>query len=100
MIKHIIMIKLKDFENKETKQKTAQKLKSSIEKLKEKIHFIEEYEVGLNFCNSPNAYDLVLISAFKTQKELDSYSIHPEHIKVLDFIKEVSAEKKVVDYEI
>ncbi|HEY9202830.1 MAG TPA: Dabb family protein, partial [Sulfurimonas sp.] len=37
---------------------------------------------------------------FDTKEDLASYAIHPEHLKVVELIKSVTLESKVVDYEI
>ncbi|MEA3497226.1 MAG: Dabb family protein [Bacteroidota bacterium] len=89
MIRHIVMIKLKNFSSKEVKITNAKKLKSELENLENKIDEIKYYEVGLNLSTSPSAYDVVLVSDFNNMKELNDYRIHPEHIKVLDFLKSI-----------
>ncbi|MEA1982327.1 MAG: Dabb family protein, partial [Campylobacterota bacterium] len=35
---------------------------------------------------------------FASKEDLNSYAIHPEHLKVVAFIKSVAKESKVVDY--
>jgi len=41
-----------------------------------------------------------LYSKFNTKEDLKAYAIHPEHLKVVEFIKSVALESKVVDYEL
>lgn len=98
MIKHIVMLKLKEFDNENIKLQNANKLKSLLESLEKKIKEIKYYEVGLNFSKSPSAFDLVLISEFENAETLEIYSKHSEHKKVLDFLNEISKEKAVVDF--
>ncbi len=98
MIKHIVMLRLKDYPSEE-KQRHLEKLKSMIEGLMGKVPELKFMEVGLNINKKPSAYDLVLTSHFDSEEALDAYRVHPEHKKVLDFLVEVTKETAVVDYE-
>lgn len=100
MVKHIVMVKLKEFDSKEEKQEKARKFKKMLEDLVDKITELNAMEVGLNFNPNPAAYDVVLISEFETNEGLDNYRKHPEHLKILDFLKEIMNNTVVVDYEI
>jgi len=95
MIKHIVMIKLKENDRAEN----AKKVKQELENLKGKIDEIKHYEVGLNISESPAAYDLVLVSEFLTLETLEIYRENPEHQKVLKFLRSVTESTAVVDYE-
>jgi hypothetical protein len=90
------MFKFRD-ENKESNIKdVAEKLNA----LSELIIQLKVMEVGVNFTDSERAFDLSLYSTFETKEDLAAYAIHPEHIKVVELIKSVALESKVVDYEI
>ena len=92
-MKHIVMWKLKN------KEEDAVKIKERLEGLKEKIDVIESIEVGINVEKSGSSYDVVLVSEFKSQKELDEYQNNPLHIDVAKFIKGAALDRIVVDYE-
>lgn len=92
MIKHIVMWDLKD----ENKLENAKKLKVSLENLKEEIN---EIEVGININNSDASMDVVLYSVFNTLEDLDIYQNHPKHLKVKEFVKNISTNRKVIDFE-
>ena len=94
MIVHIVMFKFKE----EEKQANLVKVRAILEQLPSKIDELLSMEVGINFDTAERAMDLSLISTFKTKEDLASYAIHPAHIKVVDFIKTVVTESKVVDY--
>ncbi|MDD3836043.1 MAG: Dabb family protein, partial [Sulfurimonas sp.] len=51
-----------------------------------------------DFSKSPRAYDLSLYSTFDDKDALQAYAIHEEHLKVVEFVKEMTIESKVVDY--
>ncbi len=94
------MLRLKNYENKTQKLENALKLKKAIEDLKIHIDELKFIEVGLNFNEKPNAYDLVLTSTFESEVDLDIYRLHPEHKKLMVFLKTVTEKSVVVDYEI
>lgn len=96
MIKHIVMIKLKDASDKSIK---AGELKRMLVDLVDKVDELAEMEVGINF-NEKSEYDMVLVSGFETKEDLENYRSHPEHVKVLDYLKKVMEKTAVVDYEI
>jgi len=100
MVKHIVMLRLKEYDNKTQKLENALKLKKALESLKVFVDEIYSLEVGLNFNEKPSAYDLVLTAVFKSEEDLEIYRMHPEHKKVLVFLKTVTSESAVVDYEI
>lgn len=99
MIRHIVMIKLKDFENLIDKTNAAEEIKAGLEALPIKIEQIKYYEVGLNISTSANAHDLVLVSDFETLETLDEYRVHPAHVEVVNIILKHSAATQVVDFK-
>ncbi len=99
MIKHIVMWKLKDSHNGESKSEIIDHVKNMLEELNSKISEIVELEVGINFNPSDAAYDVVLYSTFNSGEDLDTYQKHPDHLNVAGYISEVRTERAVVDYE-
>ena len=94
MIVHIVMFKFKD-ENKALNMARVQK---KLEDLEESIDVLKSMEVGINFNESERAMDMSLYSTFETQRDLKTYQEHPEHQKVVELIKKVTEESRVVDY--
>ena len=94
MIVHIVMFKFRE----ENKSLNIEKVEEKLNALVEKIDVLLSMEVGVDFNGSERAFDLVLTSKFKTKEDLKSYAVHPEHLKVLELIKKVTLESKVVDY--
>jgi len=95
MLKHIVMFRFKD----EKKEENIAKTKELLEDLDGKIDELLKIEVGINkSIEDAGGSDLVLYSKFKDLEALDIYQKHPEHLRVLAFIKEVICERRVVDY--
>ena len=94
MIVHIVMFKFKE----ENKVLNIAKVQSKLEGLEQKIKELQSMEVGVNFDESPRAFDLSLYATFQNIEDLNSYAVHEEHLKVVALIKSVTIESKVVDY--
>lgn len=100
MLKHIVLFKLKDSAAGTGKDQNARKLKAEIEALVGKIPQIGKMEVGINTVPSEAAYDVAIYSEFSDKGALEIYQKHPEHMKVVDFVKVVASGRAVVDYTI
>ena len=94
MVVHIVMFKFHE----DNKKLNIKKAKEILEALVEKISPLNTMEVGIDFNQSERAFDLCLYSTFDSVEGLNEYAIHPEHLKVVEFIKSVTIESKVVDY--
>lgn len=97
MLKHIVMMKLKQADESVFKKRQI-KLEEMLKELKNHIPSLHKIEIGLNISDRPTAYDIVLVSEFKNETDLNEYRVHPKHVAVLHYIKEVVAEARVVDY--
>lgn len=95
MIKHIVFLKLSS-EGMQHKDEMVLKLNN----LKEEIDFIRDLEVGVNFADEERAFDLALTVIVDTKEALDAYAKHPKHLPVIEFIKSLGTQSKVVDYEL
>ena len=100
MVKHIVMWRLHDFADGMNKKENTSRMKQWLEELKSAIPEIKNLEVGINFNDSDDAYDIVLYSEFNDKASLERYQNHPEHVQFKEKIKNIRSEKKVVDYEI
>ncbi len=94
MIVHIVMFKFKE----ENKALNMAKVQKKLHDLEESIDVLKSMEVGINFNESKRAMDMSLYSTFETTLDLKAYQEHPAHQKVVELIKEVTVESKVVDY--
>ncbi len=95
MLRHIVMIKLKDEHH---TVEVINKLKRMLEALENSIATLVRMEVGINISTKPSACDIVLTADFNDENGLDSYRVHKEHVLVLEYLKEVMEKATVVDY--
>jgi hypothetical protein len=100
MVKHIVLFKLKDHAEGASKDQNARSMKTMIEALKGKIPQVRHIEVGTTMVPSGAAYDVAIYSEFADENDLAIYANHPEHVKVVDFVKKVIENRVVADYMI
>ena len=94
-VRHIVMFTLKA----ENSDKLSF-VQDALMDLSGKIACLKRIETGINESSSPNAMDIVLVTDFDSQADLDTYRDHPEHTEALKAIKGFNSEIKVVDYTI
>lgn len=97
MLRHIVMI---NFFDKEELGVVSSKTKQMLLNLENSIEPLMKMEVGLNFSTKPSAFHLVLVADFKDEQGLNIYRDHPEHIKLLAYLKTVVEKTAVTDYYI
>jgi hypothetical protein len=68
--------------------------------LKGKIPELKSLEVGVVIPTTDQSFDLALDSTFGSLKDIKAYQRHPEHLKVVHFLRKVQSEKAVADFEI
>jgi predicted secreted protein len=95
------MWKLKDVAEGKTKAENAEIIQKLLEDLPNKIEELKRAEVGINILEGEEdaICDVVLTTECETEEDLKAYAIHPDHQKVVSFIKKVVTERHVVDYE-
>jgi len=98
MLKHIVMWQFKDEAEGKTKTENCLHVKKMLEALPAVIPFIRKLEVGMNEYPSSMAFDMVLVTEFDSKADLDLYAVHPEHVKVSEYVGKVRSSRGVVDY--
>ncbi len=94
MVKHIVLFKFKE----ENKQENIKKAKELFEELGEILDELKHMEVGINFDTAQRATDMSIYTKFENIDGLHAYAVNPDHLKVVEFIKEVTEYTKVCDY--
>ena len=60
---------------------------------------VKSLVVGFDTLLLPRSYDTGLVATFADRAGLDAYTVHPEHIKVVEFGSTISAQVASVDFE-
>ena len=95
MIKHIVMWKFKD----DVAEADKLEMKRQLEALKGVVPSLIDIEIGLDRVGAAASMDMVLTTEFQSMEDLAAYAGHPEHVKVVEFVKPLVCERAVVDYE-
>ncbi len=98
MIKHIVLFKLKSFENELTKAEKLNEIKKDLMALLDKVETLRSIEVGLN-CNENEEFDISLTTTFNNMEGLEAYAKHPDHVAVSKIIREVLESRACVDFK-
>ena len=93
MIRHVVIFKTKN-------NAPLNEFKEKIENLKNYIPEITHIEVGIDIRFDKNPSDFCVITEVKDIEALKIYANHPEHLKVIEFIKPYVVQRSVVDYEL
>lgn len=99
MIKHIVMFKLKDTEDK-TAYENALEAKERFNKVIENVKELKSGEVVINSEEAPESnYTIALICDFESIDDLNGYQVHPVHKEFGAFIARIKTDRACIDYE-
>jgi len=99
MIKHIAMFKFKAFGSEEEKNSYNNRLIEAFEGLENKVPEIKFLQIGFDKLHSDASFDFIVNVDIENLDALSVYANHPEHVKAASVIKEMAADRKVIDYE-
>ncbi len=100
MIKHIVVWKLSGTEGDPCRQANAIKIRKILEELNGRISGMVRLEVGFDFSKTPSSGDIVLYSEFVSREALAGYQTHPDHLAAATFVKAVTCDRRLIDYEV
>ncbi len=95
MLKHIVMIK---FNAGEDVEQLSQEFIQKLQALESSVSSLKSMETGKNISTKPSAYHLVLTAVFEDEEGLNAYRTHPDHVKILERMKETVEAVAAVDY--
>lgn len=94
MLIHIVVWKYRDRIDTETREEHVAALKA----LDGVVPGIVRFEVGSDVLHLERSYDTGLAAAFDDRAALDAYTDHPEHVRVAQMGKGISAHVASVDF--
>ncbi len=100
MIRHVIMWKFTDSFNRMRKEQIMAEVEARFACLKNVIPEIKYMSVERDILRSERSFDMIYITEFDSLEALEAYRVHPEHVKVAEFIKEVRVAQAVTDTQI
>ena len=57
-------------------------------------------DVGIDISRTPESADVALYSEFDSRTAYDQYVTHPAHQEIVEYLKTIRTERRVVDYEL
>ncbi len=98
MLKHIVVWKFRESAEGATREENLKTAKRLLEMLPSRIREIRRFEVGIDVSQGEQSYDLVLSSEFSDGQALHAYQVHPDHVRLVEFLRKVHQGRIVVDY--
>jgi hypothetical protein len=83
-----------------TKAENAQEMKRLFENLRGKLPGLQRLDLGIDISQGGDSADVALYTEFVDKAAYDHYYAHPLHVQIMEFMKGVRDERRVVDYEI
>lgn len=99
MFKHIVFWRLKDSDNGHDQLAAARVMKEKFEALCGVIPGLHRIELGIDISRADDSCDVALYSEFESRAAFDVYYAHPAHQELVQFIKSVRTERRMVDWE-
>ena len=94
MLTHIVIWKYRAEIDGEVREEHVDRLQN----LARIIPEVQTMAVGFDILALPRSYDTGLVATFADRASLDAYTIHPEHVKVADFGRNISQHVASVDF--
>lgn len=95
MLTHIVIWKYRDDVEPEVRETHLSMLRS----LAVAIPVIESLAVGFDVLKLPRSYHTGLVAVFRDRAALQTYTVHPEHVKVVAFGGAITEQIASVDFE-
>ncbi len=95
MLTHIVVWKYRSDVSPETREQHRAQLRT----LSNIVPGIESLSVGSDTLHSPRSYDTGLVAIFRDRSVLDAYTVHPDHVKIVEFGHTIIETMAKVDFE-
>lgn len=94
MLVHIVLFKLKD-----RRPEEVAKAQKKLMGLAGRVPQLRSLEVGADMIHSERSYDLALLATFDSLADMQAYQVHPNHVEVGAYMRELYETIVSVDYE-
>lgn len=95
MLTHIVVWKYRA----DVSQETREQHRAQLRTLSRIVPGIESLSVGSDTLHSPRSYDTGLVAIFRDRSVLDAYTVHPDHVKIVEFGHRIIDTMAKVDFE-
>ena len=99
MINHIVWWTLKEEALGADAKENCKKMVTMLRALEGKVPSLKSLRVSTEFLETTTEpVQVVLLSTHDDAAGLQAYAVHPEHLKCVEFIKQIVATRKVMDF--
>ena len=95
MITHLVVWKYRS----DVPQSVREEHQAQLRSLSNIVPGIESLTVGFDFLRASNSYDIGLSARFADRSVLEAYTVHPEHVKVVELGRQIVETMAKVDFE-
>ena len=95
MLTHIVIWKYRT----DVGQKAREEHVALLRNLAIVIPEVQMLSVGFDTLQLPRSFDTGLVAMFRDRAGLDTYTVHPEHVKAANFGRNISEHVASVDFE-
>lgn len=95
MLTHIVLFKLKD-----RSAANVARAADVLRAMQGTVPNLRALEVGINVLESDRAYDIALLTRFDSLAAMQEYQAHPNHVRVVEYMRGVMETSASVDYEL
>ncbi len=99
MLKHIVLWKLKETAEGNTKEENMILAKDKLLALPTSIYQIKSLTVGSDVLHGDKSFDMGLVADFDSLEDMKLYQVHPDHVAVASFIGKITADRATLDFE-
>jgi hypothetical protein len=99
MIRHIVLWTFREHAGGADRAENIRAAAALLRELPARISCIRSFEVGVDVLHGEQSFDLALSATFASLDDLREYQQHPEHQRVVAFLRSVHNGRAVVDFE-
>ncbi len=100
MIRHVVMWRFAENAEGRTRRENMEYVRDRLLALKTVIPELKRMEVGFDVSHTDMSYDMMLLTEFDSLDALHTYKVHPEHVKVSQYVAKVKTARVVADVEL
>jgi hypothetical protein len=95
MLTHIVVWKYRADAEQDVREEHVARLR----RLPSLVPEVLSFKVGTDVLGLPRSYDTGLVATFRDRAALEAYTVHPEHILVVNLARNISEHVVSVDFE-
>ncbi len=100
MIRHVVMWRFAESAEGRTRKQNMEYVRDRLMALRPIIPQLKRMEIGFDVSHTDMSYDMLLLTEFDSLEALHAYKVHPEHVKVSEYVAKVKTARVVADVEI